>query len=190
MLDLKASITKLIDRMQIFMAGLQTQGVRLSQVEAVTSEHTIRHERWDARMTSIEEKIRELEALKNNLSRSPRHFPAPKSPRSPRSPRHSHFGRNEFLGEEDPDFDLEVGGWIDARRDAIQETRNILQDAQVLDQLDEVWAPYSRTSFVKIRLILDAGLQHKRLFSSNDFLGFQELGVRSPATLASFGGQP
>ena len=109
MLDLKASITKLIDRMQIFMAGLQTQGVRLSQVEAVTSEHTIRHERWDARMTSIEEKIRELEALKNNLSRSPRHFPAPKSPRSPRSPRHSHFGRNEFLGEEDPDWRLEVG---------------------------------------------------------------------------------
>ena len=35
------------------VAGLQIQGVRLSQIEAVTSEHTQRHEQSDARLSSI-----------------------------------------------------------------------------------------------------------------------------------------
>ena len=46
-----------------------------------------------------------------------------------------------------------IGGWVDARRDdAIEETKNILRDCQLLDHIDEVWAPYSRTSFVKLRV--------------------------------------
>ena len=137
------------------VAGLQTQGVRLSHLETVTAEHTKRHEQSDSRLSSIETKLKELETLKDNLSRSPRQAIAPRSPRSPRSSRNQHAG-SEVFGDEDLDFDLVAGGWIDAKRDdAIQEARNILKDANVLDQVEEVWAPYSRTSFVKIKLILD-----------------------------------
>ena len=48
---------------------------------------------------------------------------------------------------------------MDARRDdAIEETKNILRDAQVFDQIEETWAPYSRTSFVTLRLIFEKDL--------------------------------
>eukprot|EP00439_Symbiodinium_sp_Y106_P015562 s5677_g2.t1 len=56
-------------------------------------------------------------------------------------------------------MDLVIGGWVDARRDdAIEETKNILRDAQVFDQIEETWAPYSRTSFVTLRLIFEKDL--------------------------------
>ena len=135
--------------------GLQVQGLRLTHLEATMSEHSDKHSATDNRLRNIEQKLRDLETLRDDLSRSPRHQQAPRSPRSPRSPRQSNFGGGyrDGFSEDEPDFDLVAGGWSDARRDdAIQETKNILQDAQVQDRIDEVWAPYSRTSFVKIRL--------------------------------------
>ena len=46
------------------------------------------------------------------------------------------------------------------------EVRNILQDAKISEQIAEVWAPYSRTSFVKLRILFDPmkplGLSAKR----------------------------
>ena len=56
-------------------------------------------------------------------------------------------------------MDLVAGGWVDARRDdAIEEVKNILRDVSMLDQVDEIWAPYSRTSFVKIRIAFERDL--------------------------------
>ena len=59
--------------------------------------------------------------------------------------------------EDEPNLDIVVGGWSDARRDdAIQETKNMLHDAQIPEKdIDEIWSPYSRTNFVKIRLAFD-----------------------------------
>ena len=130
--------------------GLQTQSLRLTQVESVSAEHTDLHQQTARKLKTLEEKIRELENQKD-ASRSPKQFQgAPRSPRSPRSPRNSHFG---FDHDDEPDLDLVIGGWVDARRDdAIEETKNILRDCQLLDHIDEVWAPYSRTSFVKLRV--------------------------------------
>ena len=139
--------------------GLQVQGVRLSHLEATTAEHTDRHTKTDLRLNNIEQKLREIDQIREELSRSPRQGPAPRSPRSPRSPRQPHFGYRDDISEEDLDFDLVAGGWIDARRDdAIQEVRNILQDTQLTDKVEEVWALYSRTSFVRIRLAIDVNL--------------------------------
>ncbi|CAE7235435.1 unnamed protein product [Symbiodinium sp. KB8] len=64
-------------------------------------------------------------------------------------------GLDDFADDE-PDFDIVVGGWTDARRDdAVEETRNLLKDAQIFEQVEEIWAPYSRTSFVKLRILFD-----------------------------------
>ena len=134
--------------------GLHTQGLRITHVESVTSEHTDLHQQTARKIKTLEDKVRELEQHKDAAPRSPRtNFGAPRSPRSPRSPRNSHFG---IEPEDEPDMDLVIGGWVDARRDdAIEETKNILRDAQVFDQIEEAWAPYSRTSFVKLRLIFE-----------------------------------
>ena len=53
------------DRQYIeIQTGLQTQGVRLSQVEAVTAEHTDQHRHTAAKLKTLEDKIAELQALK------------------------------------------------------------------------------------------------------------------------------
>ena len=137
---------------------LQAQTLRISHVESVTAEHTDQHQQTQLKLKSLEAKIKDLEAIRDAAPKSPRSFPgAPRSPRSPRSPRQPHFGQDYF--EEEPDMDLVIGGWVDARRDdAIEETRNILRDTQLLDHIEEVWAPYSRTSFVKVRICLDKDL--------------------------------
>ena len=140
--------------------GLQSQDVRISHVEAVTAEHSDQHKLTAAKLRSIEDKIKELEALKDAAPRSPRQYPgtgAPRSPRSPRSPRNSHFSNDQY--DDAPDMDLVAGGWVDARRDdAIEEVKNILRDVSMLDQVDEIWAPYSRTSFVKICIAFERDL--------------------------------
>ena len=140
--------------------GLQSQDVRISHVEAVTAEHSDQHKLTAAKLRSIEDKIKELEALKDAAPRSLRQYPgagAPRSPRSPRSPRNSHFSNDQY--DDAPDMDLVAGGWVDARRDdAIEEVKNILRDVSMLDQVDEIWAPYSRTSFVKIRIAFERDL--------------------------------
>ena len=134
--------------------GLQTQGLRLAQVETVAAEHTDQRQQTARKLKTLEDKIRDLENQRDTATRSPRNFQgAPRSPRSPRSPRNSHFGVDP---DDEPDLDLVIGGWVDARRDdAIEETKNILRDCQLIDQIDEVWAPYSRTIFVKLRVAFE-----------------------------------
>ena len=154
------------DRQYIeIQTGLQTQGVRLSQVEAVTAEHTDQHRHTAAKLKTLEDKIAELQALKDFAPRSPKmtRGMSRSPPRSPRSPRHSTAAFETY--DDEPDMNLVAGGWSDARRDdAVEEARNILKDAQLLDQVEEIWAPYSRTSFIKIRIIFerDASIAMKR----------------------------
>ena len=146
------------DRQYIeIQTGLQTQGLRISQVEAVTAEHTDQHKHTATRLKTLEDKVAELQALKDAAPRSPRltRGTSRSPPRSPRSPRQSTGFVTETY-EDELDMNLVAGGWNDARRDdAVEEARNILKDAQLLDQVEEIWAPYSRTSFVKIRIAFD-----------------------------------
>ena len=133
---------------------LQTHGTRILHLESVSAEHTTQQQKHDDKLRQLENKVQELQAAVQDGSRSPRRaLSAPRSPRSPRSPRFStHESRDE---EDEPNLDIIIGGWLDARRDdAIQEAKNILQDAQIsLSDIDEIWSPYSRTNFVKLRLL-------------------------------------
>ena len=80
------------DRQYIeIQTGLQTQGLRISQVEAVTAEHTDQHKHTATRLKTLEDKVAELQALKDAAPRSPRltRGTSRSPPRSPRSPRQS-----------------------------------------------------------------------------------------------------
>ena len=136
---------------------LQTQGTRILHLQSISAEHTTQQQKHDDKIKQLEHKVQELQAVVQDGSRSPhRALSAPRSPRSPRSPR---FSTHELRDEEDePNLDIIIGGWLDARRDdAIQEAKNILQDAQIsLGDVDEIWSPYSRTNFVKLRLLFDS----------------------------------
>ena len=137
--------------------GLQTHGTRILHLESVSAEHTTQQQKHDDKLKQLESRVQELQAAVQDGSRSPRRaLSAPRSPRSPRSPRFStHESRDE---EDEPNLDIIIGGWLDARRDdAIQEAKNILQDAQIsMSDVDEIWSPYSRTNFVKLRLLFDS----------------------------------
>ena len=56
-------------------------------IETVTSEHTDRRQRTEARLTFLENKMQELQTLREDLSRSPRQGLAPRSPPDRRAPR-------------------------------------------------------------------------------------------------------
>ena len=137
---------------------LQTHGTRIMHLESVSAEHTTQQQQHEDKIKQLENRVQELRvAVQEGGSRSPRRaLSAPRSPRSPRSPR---FNNGDIRDEEDePNLDIVIGGWTDARRDdAIAEARNMLEDAQIaLTDVDEIWSPYSRTSFVKLRLTFDS----------------------------------
>ena len=136
---------------------LQTHGTRILHLESISAEHTTHQQKQDDKLKQLESKVQELQAAVHDGSRSPRRtYSAPRSPRSPRSPRF--FGNEAREEDDEPNLDIIIGGWIDARRDdAIEEAKNILQDAQVpMSEIGEIWSPYSRTNFVKLRLLFDS----------------------------------
>ena len=148
--------------MSSFGAEVQAHGVRLSTLEKVADEHNSRQNKSEARIKALESKIEELlaQADKQELgSRSPTRTglgtrgrsPSPRSPRNlSRSSRGG--GRSDFFAEE-ADLDIVVGGWSDARKsDAIDEVHNIFRNIQFENSIEEVWAPYSRTGFTKVKL--------------------------------------
>ena len=136
----------------------------------MASEHTTKHTSTDNRIIALERKIRQLEEQveSHSRSRSPAaRFGGTHSPRSPRSPRNVGYRIDEFVEE---DLDLVFGGWTDARRDdAIEEAKNIMKDIQSLELVEEVWTPYSRTNFVKVRLLFpdpQAHISKRRKFQT------------------------
>ena len=163
--------TKADRQFATFSSELQSQHARLSHLEGISSEHTGRHEATESKVTALERKIRQLEESIENRSRSPAaRFgnPGHRSPRSPRSLRQG--GGLRFDEQVEEDLDLVFGGWTDARRDdAIEETRNILRDINSLELAEEIWSPYSRTSFVKVRLVFpdpEAHISKRRKFQT------------------------
>ena len=59
---------------------LQAQTLRISHVESVTAEHTDQHLQTQIKLKSLEEKIKDLEAIRDAAPKSPRSFPgAPRS---------------------------------------------------------------------------------------------------------------
>ena len=142
-----------------FSAELQSHSVRISSLEQVASEHSSKHDSTDSRIKALEAKIEvllaqneTLSAQNTNRSRSPSRTglgTGVRSP-SPRSPRFIH--RGEFLGQND-DFDVVVGGWNDARKtDAFEEIKNVFKAIGHEDAIQDLWAPYSRTTFAKVTL--------------------------------------
>ena len=58
------------------------------------------------------------------------------------------------LGGNAEDLDVVVGGWSDARKaDAFDEVRNIFQTLKLEQHIEEIWAPYGRTSFAKVKIL-------------------------------------
>ena len=139
-------------------AEIQAQGIRVSHLEAVAQEHTqqllqaqtqIRH--FESRIAELdkiqelEKRLSELEAAKRCLT-PPRHT-GPPSPRSPRSS----TGESR---DDESNLDIIIGGWSDAKRgDAQQEVANIFAAIGLPDSYNDLWAPYSRTNFIKVQLV-------------------------------------
>ena len=168
-------------QMTMYGAEMQAHSVRLSNLEQVSSEHTGKHANHDARIKALESKIESLLAQLDNpviRSRSPsrtglgtgNRSPSPRSPRNGfRSPRA--FGKSDGFGLGDTeDLDIVVGGWSDARKtDAFDEVRNIFESLQQGDCIDEIWAPYGRTSFAKVKIIFpdpEAHISVRRKFQT------------------------
>ena len=157
-----------------FGAEVQAQGIRVSQLEQVANEHTLKHESTEARLKTLEqqirqdnrdEKIRALErkilelqegvALSDERERSPRRTGLGTRTRSP-SPRSPRFQSRQSDGSstDGEDLDIVIGGWNDARKnDAIDEAKNIFQIIGCESSIGDIFVPYSRTNFAKIKLL-------------------------------------
>ena len=165
-------------QMCTFGAEIQAHGVRLASLEQVASEHTSKHESSDARIKALENKIEALIAQNDALtsrpdyrSRSPTRTGlgtrgGGRSP-SPRSPRF--VNRGDFQAPNE-DLDVVIGGWTDARKsDAFDEVKNIFRAIGFENAIEEIWAPFSRTSFAKVTLVFpdpQAHLNVKRQFQT------------------------
>ena len=139
-------------------AVIQAQGIRVSHLEAVAQEHTqqllqaqtqIKH--FESRIAELD-KIQELEKRISELEAAKRYLTPPRhtGPPSPRSPRSS-TGESR---DEEGNLDIIIGGWSDAKRsDAQQEVANIFAAIGMPDSYNDLWAPYSRTNFIKVQLV-------------------------------------
>eukprot|EP00439_Symbiodinium_sp_Y106_P083786 s239_g24.t1 len=143
-------------------AEIQAQGVRVSHLEAVAHEHTqqileaqkqIHY--YDARIKELdrlqdfEKRLADLEAAKRSLT-PPRNMN--RGPASPRSPRSSIADSRD----EEGGLDIIVGGWTDAKKaDAQQEVANMFQSIGMPQAYHDLWAPYSRTNFIKVQLAFE-----------------------------------
>ncbi|CAE7607351.1 unnamed protein product [Symbiodinium sp. CCMP2592] len=56
--------------------------------------------------------------------------------------------------QDEGDLDIIIGGWTDAKKaDAQQEVANMFSAIGFPDSYDDLWAPYSRTNFIKVQLV-------------------------------------
>ena len=157
-----------------FGAEVQMQGGRINHLEQVASEHTLKHEDTEARLKALEKQVRQddrdakIQALERKIlelqeagfpderERSPQRTGLGTKARSP-SPRSPRFqprtGEGSPPAFENEDLDIVVGGWNDARKsDATDEIRNIFKAVGCEASIAEIFTPYSRTNFAKIKL--------------------------------------
>ena len=157
-----------------FGAELQQQGVRVSCLESVSHDHTQQLQLAQKQISQLENRLKELDKIQGlekritELEASRRSLTPPRSFRggdqSPRSPRSSVGSRDDSSS----DLDIIVGGWVDAKRaDAQQEVTNMFAAIQMTNAVKELWAPYSRTNFIKVQLVFpdeQAHISVRRLF--------------------------
>ena len=163
--DLHAGIMGLHNKVDLsrsemahFGAELQQQGIRVSGLETISSDHSQQLQEAQKQILQLETRIKELDKVQGlerriaELEASKRSLTPPRSPRgdvSPRSPRSSVGSREDSNN----DLDIVIGGWTDARRsDAQQEVTNMFKAIHMPDAIKEMWAPYSRTNFIKVQL--------------------------------------
>ncbi|CAE7472602.1 unnamed protein product, partial [Symbiodinium necroappetens] len=147
---------------------------RKSQIQAPPWIHDLHagimglHNKVDLSRLKELDKIQGLEKRITDLEASRRSLTPPRSLRggdqSPRSPRSSVGSREDSSS----DLDIIVGGWVDAKRaDAQQEVTNMFSAIQMTSAVKELWAPYSRTNFIKVQLAFpdeQAHISVRRLF--------------------------
>ena len=179
--DLHAGIMGLHNKVDLsrsemahFGTELQQQGVRVSCLESVSHDHTQQLQQAQQQILQLESRLKELDKIQGlekritDLEASRRSLTPPRSLRggdqSPRSPRSSVGSREDSSS----DLDIIVGGWVDAKRaDAQQEVTNMFSAIQMTSAVKELWAPYSRTNFIKVQLAFpdeQAHISVRRLF--------------------------
>ena len=144
-----------------FSSEIKNQGLRLDTLEAGMKEHTDIHESTKARIEVLERQVRELQ---NTSSRSPTPTRGPGTPRRPqagsRSPRSPHFALEEHREATD-DVQIVIGGWTDARKsEAFEEVKHMLANVGYQDCWSDLWAPATRTNFVRVSLAFQDSEAH------------------------------
>ena len=158
LLDSMATLHQKQDRTHVdvleFGSEIKNQGLRLDTLELGMKEHAQLHESAKTRLDELE---RQVQDLKNQASRSPTPSRGPQTPRRgsgghPRSPRSPHFATEDVRPDTD-DLQIVVGGWTDARKsEAFEEVKHMLHNVGHPECCAELWAPASRTNFVRLTL--------------------------------------
>ena len=129
---------------------VDTAKARLDNLEEVAHNHNVAHKAAIARMDELE---RELLLLKAKTLRAmdpgargrsppPLRGEGDRSPAGSRSPR-----------DVEAEFQIVMGGWRDARKtEAEEEAGKVLSTAGFPGVIKECWAPYIRTTFLKVTL--------------------------------------
>ena len=169
LLDSMATLHQKQDRTHVdvleFGNEIKNQGLRLDTLELGVKEHTQLHESAKHRLDELERQVRDL---RNQPSRSPTPSRGPQTPRRgtsnlPRSPRSPHFAYDEQRPDTD-DLQIVIGGWTDARKpEAFEEVKHmlsLLSNVGHPDCVSELWAPASRTNFVRLTLAFPDGNAH------------------------------
>ena len=130
---------------------VDTAKARLDNLEEVAHNHNVAHKAAIARMDELE---RELQLLKAKTSRAMDLGARGRSPTPPmrgdgdRSPAGSRSPRDV-----EAEFQIVMGGWRDARKtEAEEEAGRVLATAKLSGVVKECWAPYIRTTFLKVTL--------------------------------------
>ena len=131
------------------------QGNRVDLQEKATSEHTTVVTAHQLQIEKLTHDVASLkEQFQQHASRSPtpqrNHTPPRQRSMSPRTIPSPKPDRQSLSLE---DFDVVVGGWQDARKtDAETEVKNLFEAVGLASAWKDLFTPYSRTSFMRVRL--------------------------------------
>ena len=163
---------------------IKNQALRLDTPEVGMRDHTHLHEVTKARIDELEKQVLILQ--QRQTSRSPTPTRGPPSPRRqstshPRSPRSPHFAREEQ--PETDDLQVVVGGWTDARKsEAFEEVKHMLSNIGHPNCWSDLWAPASRTNFVRITLSFpdeSAHISQLRMYQNSIIAALKSKSFRS-----------
>ena len=134
-----------------FGTEIKNQGLRIDTLEAGMKDHTTMHESAKSRIEALERQVKELQ---ERPSRSPTPTRGPSTPRrnsGQKSPRSPHFAYEEQRDTDD--LQVVIGGWTDARKsEAFEEVKHMLTNVGYPNCYSDLWAPASRTNFVRVSL--------------------------------------